>query len=258
MTATGTWRMARHPAAAITRAPPLAGFTVGVTADRSGCAVGRLLERSGARVLSAPAVTVAEPPRCAAVQRLIGGVRDGTVDALAFTGAPAVSRLLRVAAHDGVLGELLSLLDSTALPACVGPVTAAPLRRLGVATMVPERHRPAALARLVAAELPRRRARQVVVGGYMLDLRSHAVVIDGTAVRPVPPAPMAVLRVLAERPGHVVGRARLRRILAPGAIAREHAVDVAVARLRGALGAPELVQTVIKRGYRLGCLPAEM
>ncbi|MFE0221822.1 uroporphyrinogen-III synthase, partial [Streptomyces albidoflavus] len=31
----------------------------------------------------------------------------------------------------------------------------------------------------------------------------------------------------------------------------EHAVVAATARLRTALGAPELVRTVVKRGYRL-------
>jgi uroporphyrinogen-III synthase len=33
--------------------------------------------------------------------------------------------------------------------------------------------------------------------------------------------------------------------------ADEHAVEMAVARLRAALGRPSFIQTVVKRGYRL-------
>ncbi len=61
---------------------------------------------------------------------------------------------------------------------------------------------------------------------------------------------MALLRALARRPGWVVSRAELLRTL-PGAGRDEHAVETAMARLRAALGAPNLIQTVVKRGYRL-------
>lgn len=36
----------------------------------------------------------------------------------------------------------------------------------------------------------------------------------------------------------------------------EHAVETAMARLRTALGVPRLIQTVVKRGYRLALDPA--
>ncbi|MZE75621.1 uroporphyrinogen-III synthase, partial [Streptomyces sp. SID5475] len=52
------------------------------------------------------------------------------------------------------------------------------------------------------------------------------------------------------RPGWVVSRAELLRAL-PGAGRDEHAVETAMARLRTALGTPKLIQTVVKRGYRL-------
>ena len=63
-------------------------------------------------------------------------------------------------------------------------------------------------------------------------------------------APLAVLRALADQPGHVVSRRELMGHLPSGLAASEHAVEVAVARLRSAVG-PRLVQTVVKRGYRL-------
>lgn len=80
------------------------------------------------------------------------------------------------------------------------------------------------------------------------------MLVDG-GLRPVPPAGMSLLRALARRPGWVVSRAELLRAL-PGAGRDEHAVETAMARLRTALGAPKLIQTVVKRGYRLALDPA--
>jgi uroporphyrinogen-III synthase len=78
-------------------------------------------------------------------------------------------------------------------------------------------------------------------------------VVDG-CLRPVPPGPMAVLRALTRRPGWVIQRADLLAEL-PGGGADEHAVEAAVARLRSCMHAPDIVQTVVKRGYRLAVLP---
>ncbi|MFP8964365.1 winged helix-turn-helix domain-containing protein, partial [Streptomyces nanhaiensis] len=64
------------------------------------------------------------------------------------------------------------------------------------------------------------------------------------------------LRALARRPGWVVSRAELLRAL-PGAGRDEHAVETAVARLRSALGGPRMIQTVVKRGYRLAFDPSD-
>jgi uroporphyrinogen-III synthase len=61
---------------------------------------------------------------------------------------------------------------------------------------------------------------------------------------------MAILRVLAQRPGAVVSRSDLLRVL-PGNGTDTHAVDTAVLRLRAALGDKSIVVTVVKRGYRL-------
>ncbi|HEY9411813.1 MAG TPA: winged helix-turn-helix domain-containing protein, partial [Jiangellaceae bacterium] len=54
---------------------------------------------------------------------------------------------------------------------------------------------------------------------------------------------------LARRPGVVVPRADLLAVL-PGNSTDEHAVEMAVTRLRSALG-QRVIQTVVKRGYRL-------
>lgn len=64
------------------------------------------------------------------------------------------------------------------------------------------------------------------------------------------PAPAAVLQALLVNPGHVVSRRELLAALPSGTAGSEHAVEMAVARLRAAVGT-RLVQTVVKRGYRL-------
>ena len=142
---------------------------------------------------------------------------------------------------------LLDALRTDVLAACVGPVTAAPLRRHDVPVVAPARARLSALVRTIVDELPRR-AMTLEVAGHSLTLRGHAAIVDGE-LRPLAPAPMAVLRALAATPGRVLSRAALLRTLPRGA--DEHAVEMAVARLRAGLGAPGVVQTVVKRGYRL-------
>jgi DNA-binding response OmpR family regulator len=57
------------------------------------------------------------------------------------------------------------------------------------------------------------------------------------------------LRALAATPGRVLSRGALLRTPPRGA--DEHAVEMAVARLRAGLGAPGVIQMVVKRGYRV-------
>ena len=58
-------------------------------------------------------------------------------------------------------------------------------------------------------------ASRVRVAGHLLTLRGHAAVVDGE-LRPLAPAPMAVLRALAARPGRVLSRTALLPHAAPG------------------------------------------
>ncbi|WP_181766886.1 winged helix-turn-helix domain-containing protein, partial [Streptomyces albidus (ex Kaewkla and Franco 2022)] len=117
-----------------------------------------------------------------------------------------------------------------------------------VPTVQPERFRLGPLVQRLCVELPGR-VRVLPLAGHRVEIRGRAVVVDGS-LRTVQPAGMALLRALARRPGWVVSRAELLRAL-PGSGTDEHAVETAMARLRVALGAPKLIQTVVKRGYRL-------
>ncbi|MGW2951296.1 uroporphyrinogen-III synthase [Streptomyces eurythermus] len=211
------------------------------------------LRAAGAEVLPVPVYRWMPPEDTGPLDRLLDTAVGRGLDALTFTSAPAAASLLSRAQERGLLGELLSALAHDVLPACVGPVTALPLQAHGVDTVQPERFRLGPLVQLLCQELPSR-ARVLPVAGHRMEIRGHAVLVDGQ-LKPVPPAGMSLLRALSRRPGWVVPRADLLKAL-PGAGRDEHAVETAMARLRTALGAPKLIQTVVKRGYRLALDPA--
>ncbi|MDB1089487.1 uroporphyrinogen-III synthase [Streptomyces sp. ACA25] len=211
------------------------------------------LRAAGAEVIDVPVYRWLPPEDLTPVDRLIDATVARGLDAVTFTSAPAAASLLDRAARRGQLDELLDALRGDVLTVCVGPVTALPLEAHAVPLRYPERFRLGPLVQLLCAELPAR-ARTHPVAGRELEIRGRAVVVDGE-LRPVPPAGMALLRALARRPGWVVPRAELLRAL-PGSSRDEHAVETAMARLRSALGAPRLIQTVVKRGYRLAVDPA--
>lgn len=186
----------------------------------------------------------------AAMFRMVDLVAEREVDAVTFTSAPAAEILMDVAVASGRRSEVLDAFREDVLATCVGPVTAAPFAMWGVPVVQPTRSRLAAMVRALEVELPSRRAgTELVVDGRRLLLHGDRVCLDGGQVA-LSQAPLAVLRALADRPGHVVSRRELMGHLPSGLAASEHAVEVAVARLRSAVG-PRLVQTVVKRGYRL-------
>ncbi|MFD8631838.1 uroporphyrinogen-III synthase [Streptomyces sp. NPDC059533] len=206
------------------------------------------LRAGGADVVVVPVYRWMAPEDLAPLDRLLDAVIGGGVDAVSFTSAPAAASLLSRAEERGVRESLLEALRGGVVSACVGPVTALPLQAAGVDTVQPERFRLGPLVQLLCQELPGR-AKVLPLAGHRVEIRGQAVLVDAE-LRPVPPAGMALLRMLARRPGWVVSRADLLRAL-PGAGRDEHAVETAMARLRVALGAPKLIQTVVKRGYRL-------
>lgn len=179
--------------------------------------------------------------------RLIEATGSRQLDAVTFTSAPGAEATLAVARELGRWDEFVSALRGDVLAAAVGPVTAGPLRDAGATVVAPDRHRLGALIRLVSEELAENRVRRLRCGSSELELRGGAVLVDGRLVTLGPNA-AALLRALVDTEG-VARRADLQRCL-PDAT-DEHALDVAISRLRRSLGVPGLVQTVVKRGYRL-------
>jgi uroporphyrinogen-III synthase len=205
----------------------------------------RALREAGASVVDVPLYQVVPPADAAPLRRLVDLTLRRLVDAVAFASASAVGSLLRAAGTDAE--AVLDALRTDVVAACPGRCAAAPLRRRQVPVAQPPRAGVAGLVLVLADELPRR-TRTLCLAGTPVTLRGNAAIVDGV-LRPLAPAPMAVLRALADEPGRVLSRAALLRVLPRKA--DEHAVEMAVVRLRAGLGAAGYVQTVVKRGYRL-------
>jgi uroporphyrinogen-III synthase len=211
------------------------------------------LRLAGAEVIEVPVYRWVLPADTVPLRRLIQTVSVAGLDAVAFTSAPAAASFLRAADEQGCGGAVRTALRGPVVAACVGPVTAGPFQQEGIPVIQPARSRLGALVREIVGQLPSRRGRLLPVAGHTMDVRGHAVVVDDRLV-PLSSASMALLRELIGKPGHVVSRSVLLKI-APGDGGDEHAVEVAVGRLRTALGDPCIIQTVVKRGYRLAYEP---
>ncbi|WP_329787686.1 uroporphyrinogen-III synthase [Lentzea sp. DG1S-22] len=206
------------------------------------------LEAAGAEVVEIPVYRWEPPTDIGPLHRLIDAVIAGQVDALTFTSAPAASSVLRTAPDHAALVAALRRL----LVVGVGAITAGPLVAAGIPVVQPARSRIGSMVRELALELPSR-ATRLRIASRDMEMRAQAVVVDGE-LRPVAPAPMAVLRTLVAARGRVVSRQDLLAALPSGG--EEHAVETAIGRLRTALGSPQMVCTVVKRGYRLAMEPA--
>ncbi|BDH56616.1 uroporphyrinogen-III synthase [Tsukamurella sp. PLM1] len=204
------------------------------------------LRALGAEIVPVPVYRWERPADLAGLDRIVEAIATADVDAVTFTSAPAVASVLERAADLGLDGALRAALSGPVVPYCVGPVTATPLDRLGIASVTPERMRLGALARLVEQDLPERRPDRSLAG-HTVGVRARGAVVDGRA-RELTPTSIVLLRILSREPGAVVSRDELLTALGGD---DPHAVEAAVARLRAGLGHKEIIATVVKRGYRL-------
>ena len=209
------------------------------------------LRAAGAEVTEVPVYRWVPAEDMAPVRRLVEAVASRSVDAVAFTSAPAAASFLQTAEEAGLTSQVVAALSSSVVAACVGPVTGGPLERIGVPVIVPPRARLGALVREIVEQIPLRRGQAVQAAGHALQVRGQAAVVDDVLV-PLSASSMTLLRALTAKPGHVVSRPDLLKLTEAS---DEHAVEVAVGRLRTALGDPRLILTVVKRGYRLACEP---
>lgn len=217
--------------------------------------VAHALRRQGADVTTVTVYRVASAEDPEPMFRMIDLIADRELDAVTFTSAPAVAALMEAAGSTGRRDEVISAFQADVVASCVGPVTAAAFEMWGVPTIQPERSRLAAMVKQLETELPSRSTGQTIeVAGHVLLLHGDDVLLDGVEMK-LSPAPFAILQALVVNPGHVVSRRELLAALPSGTAGSEHAVEMAIARLRAALGT-RTVQTVVKRGYRLAVDPA--
>jgi uroporphyrinogen-III synthase len=216
------------------------GYTDHVQLDR--------LREVSSSVLTVTPYRWAGPDQNEKLSRLIELVGCRQLDAVTFTSAPGAEATLSAAMEIGRRDDLVEALRADVVAAAVGPVTAGPLIEVGIEPIQPDRYRLGAMIRLVSEYLDQRRVQRFHSAGVELELRGRCVTVDGSVVT-LGPSALALFKALATSRG-VVSRQNLIKCLpdAPD----DHALEVAMSRLRRALGVPGLITTVVKRGYRLG------
>jgi len=224
----------------LTVAVQLHGFTDPVQLAR--------LEAAGATVLPVAPYRWTAHEDSARVLRLVDAICSGSIDAVTFTSAPAVEALFNTADGAGRLDELQEVLRESVVCAAVGPVTAAPLVDAGILPIVPDRFRMGALIRLLCDHLEESHITRLTTEFGSLELRGRIVVVNGEKVS-LSPVALSLFRTIVAAEGATVSRDALARSV-PDRL-DDHAVDVAMSRLRQALPSPNIIATVIKRGYRI-------
>jgi uroporphyrinogen-III synthase len=215
-----------------------------------------LFAGAGGDVVSLTVYRWGPPPDPAAVARSVVCAAQGEVDAVLFTSAPGAAEWLGAARREAALPGIVERAASgRLLLAAVGPITAGPLRDAGLDPLVAERGRLGSLVRAVVTRFGGGGAPSLVTAAGRIEMRSTGIVLDGRYL-PLSRSGTDLIGALFDARGGVVSRHRLQTAL-PRSGENTHAVEMAVARLREALAVPDLVKTVVKRGYRLNVVDPE-
>ena len=188
----------------------------------------------------------AQPDPPDRLTRLIKATCQRQVEALTFTSAPAAAATLEAAEALELRRDFVQALSDYVATAAVGPVTAEPLREAGIDPVVPDRYRLGALVRLVTEELTRRHIQRFQSDEVIIELRGRQVLVDDRQIS-LGPNSLALLVALASS-NSVLSRQELIACLPDNP--DDHALHMAMSRLRRALEVPGLITTIMKRGYR--------
>jgi uroporphyrinogen-III synthase len=178
--------------------------------------------------------------------RLIKAACQRQVEALTFTSAPAAAATLEAAEALDLRRDFVQALSDYVATAAVGPVTAEPLREAGIDPVVPDRYRLGALVRLVTEELTRHHIQRFQSDEVIIELRGRQVLVNDRRIS-LGPNSLALLVALASS-NSVLSRQELIACLPDNP--DDHALHMAMSRLRRALEVPGLITTIMKRGYR--------
>lgn len=230
----------------------LAGARIAVQRDgQSRAELADGLAALGADAIDLPVYRWELPEDVRPGTRLVELIVNGEIDVVTFTSSPAVRHLVAIAADAGLREALLHALAARVVAACVGPVCAETAIDLGIPSPVsPQRARLGAMVQALVAHFDGRSSIVATRCGDVV-LQGRRVFVDGADAN-VGPRERHVLGLLAESRGAVVSKSRLLRDVWGEPFDDEHAVEVAIARLRQRLGrVGRAVQTVPRRGYRL-------
>ncbi len=205
----------------------------------------------GADVVPIPVYRWSLPDDPGPAVRLAQAVADRRVDAVTFTARPQIESLCEMAETERLLEPLRRGFAGGVVAACVGPVCAQAAADAGFGEpVVPVRPRLGSMVVSVAETLARRSV-NFRLGADAVHLQGRMVTMAGESVQ-LSERERDLLAALARRPGAVLSKTELLTMVWPPGEADEHAVEVAVARLRRRLGPNgHLLETVFRRGYRL-------
>jgi len=209
------------------------------------------LTQAGAKVIPVRAYRWSARDDESAAMRLLDAACTRRLDAVTFTSTPAVEGLFTLAERTALTAALRHAFATTMAAVSVGPVTTTTLRAHGVEQPIePVRARLGAMVGAVIEHLECQR--------HVVDLAGHRVVLQGLAaaiddrIITLSSQERRLLATLAEQPGRVVSKAALAALAAPDDPSGEHAIEMAIGRLRRKLGpAGAGIATVFRRGYRL-------
>jgi uroporphyrinogen-III synthase len=213
------------------------------------------LTAAGAEVIRVPVYRWILPDDVVGAQRLIEATIGGRLHAVTFTSAPAVRNLFAIAGRMGRADELREALASRVRVACVGPVCAEQAMDDGIPDpIVPTKARLGLLVRVLCDRLSAD-VIEMRVQGCSVRIQGSAVLVDGEQVD-LSEREAHVLRLLAERPGAVVGKHQFLREVWAGN-ADPHVVEVTIGRLRRRVALfNTAIRVIPRRGYLLDCDPA--
>ncbi|WP_246126109.1 uroporphyrinogen-III synthase [Nesterenkonia populi] len=209
------------------------------------------VEQAGAQVVAVMPYTWTKPPEDSELLKMIDAVIERQLDLLTFTAAPGVDAMLGVAQQYGKREALIEALQTDVIAAAVGGVTAQPLYEAGVDAVIPSRWRLGAMIKKVIDHLETHHTLRLDTQHGPIELRGAEFRAPEVTEDPVrlAPGPLSLLRALMEVKGATLSREHLLEQVRY--CDSEHALEMWVSRLRKALPESDLVQTVVKRGYRI-------
>jgi uroporphyrinogen-III synthase len=210
------------------------------------------LETLGALVEPVPVYGWTVPEDPAPAVHLISEACEGRLDAITFTSRPSVWNLAAIARQHGRYAELRAAMSERVTVVGVGPVSAEAACELTASRVIqPVRHRLGSMVRALAEHLSGR-ARVLRANGAELRWQGRSLISGDNAVS-LSDRELAVLEALWRGAGTVVPKHELLRTVWGPTVNDAHLVEVTVSRLRQRLGpAGECIETVVRRGYRLG------